>query len=131
MKYPKLVLVLFGALVSSAQAGVIPFTEDSSALQAPQEIVEQVEKAADIQMEIAEVHSAKMKDLKMMFKFAFGADPKEFNLKDIAVKLKSKLACGGTVKDDNIELQGNHEYRILGLLGKMGFDEDGIDLIKK
>ena len=60
-----------------------------------------------------------------------GLDPKEFNLKDIAVKLKSKLACGGTVKDDNIELQGNHEYRILGLLDKMGFDQDSIDLIKK
>lgn len=60
-----------------------------------------------------------------------GLDPKEFDLKDIAVKLKSKLACGGTVKGENIELQGNHEYRIIDLLGKMGFDPDSVDLIKK
>lgn len=60
-----------------------------------------------------------------------GLDAKEFNLKEIAVKLKSKLACGGTVKGENIELQGNHEYRIIDLLGNMGFDPDSIDLIKK
>lgn len=60
-----------------------------------------------------------------------GLDPKEFKLKDIAIKLKSKLACGGTVKDETIELQGNHEFRILDLLEEMGFDPESIDIIKK
>jgi translation initiation factor 1 len=60
-----------------------------------------------------------------------GLDPKEFKVKDIAIKLKTKLACGGTVKDDVIELQGNHEFRILDLLEEMGFERDGIDIIKK
>ncbi|MHA2092047.1 MAG: stress response translation initiation inhibitor YciH [Candidatus Kariarchaeaceae archaeon] len=60
-----------------------------------------------------------------------GMDPKEFKLKDIAVTLKSKLACGGTVKDDTIELQGNHEFRVIPLLEGMGFVAADIDIIKK
>lgn len=60
-----------------------------------------------------------------------GLDPKEFNLREIAVNLKTKLACGGTVKGDSIELQGNHEFRIIPLLEKMGFDSEGIDIIRK
>ncbi len=60
-----------------------------------------------------------------------GLDPKEFKLKDIAIKLKSKLACGGTVKGDTIELQGNHEFRIFELLEGLGFNRDSIDLVRK
>ena len=60
-----------------------------------------------------------------------GLNPSEFNLKDIATQLKSRLACGGSVKGDNIELQGNHEFRILPLLEKMGFDIEEIDIIRK
>ncbi len=60
-----------------------------------------------------------------------GLDPKEFDLKSMAKQLRTKLACGGTVKGSNIELQGNHEFRIMGILEKMGFDKDSIDLIKK
>ncbi|MCH8906442.1 MAG: stress response translation initiation inhibitor YciH [Candidatus Heimdallarchaeota archaeon] len=60
-----------------------------------------------------------------------GLDPKEFNLKEMAVILKTKLACGGTVKGDTIELQGNHEYRIIPLLEKMGFESDSIDVLKR
>lgn len=59
-----------------------------------------------------------------------GLDPKEFDLKPLAKRLRSKLACGGTVKDSNIELQGNHEYRIIGILEEMGFDANSIDIIK-
>ncbi len=57
--------------------------------------------------------------------------PKEIKLKKIANKLKSKLACGGTVKDGAIELQGNHEFRIIDLLAELGFDPDAVDIIKK
>ncbi len=52
-------------------------------------------------------------------------------MKDIAIKLKSKLACGGTVKGDTIELQGNHEFRIFELLEGLGFNRDSIDLVRK
>ena len=55
-----------------------------------------------------------------------GINSKEIDIKDIAKKLKSKLACGGTVKGENIELQGNHRQRVKEELIKMGFARDTI-----
>lgn len=60
-----------------------------------------------------------------------GLDPKEFDLKDIATQLKSKLACGGSYKNGVIELQGNHRFKILPVLEKMGFDTKDVDIVKK
>jgi len=45
-----------------------------------------------------------------------GLDPSVFNLKEAASKLKSKLATGGTVKDNHIELQGNHRHKVRQIL---------------
>lgn len=50
------------------------------------------------------------------------------NAKDIAKQLKSKLACGGTVKEGHIELQGGHKARAKEILIKMGYSEDQIDV---
>lgn len=50
------------------------------------------------------------------------------NGKEVAKQLKSKLACGGTFKDDRIELQGNHKEKISGILKKMGYDESQIEV---
>lgn len=55
-----------------------------------------------------------------------GINKKEIDLKEIGKKLKSKLACGGTVKDDKIELQGNHTEKVKKELIKMGFNPDYI-----
>ena len=60
-----------------------------------------------------------------------GLDPKEFKLKDISKRLRSRLACGGTVKGVSIELQGNHKFRIVDMLTEMGFEKDSIDIISK
>ena len=49
------------------------------------------------------------------------------NIKDIAKKLKMKRACGGTVKNKVIELQGNHKGFIKSILVKEGFSEDQIE----
>ncbi|MEX0932577.1 MAG: stress response translation initiation inhibitor YciH [Candidatus Pacearchaeota archaeon] len=48
------------------------------------------------------------------------------DVKKIAKALKNELACGGTVKGDTIELQGEHVDKIPEKLKEMGFDEDAI-----
>jgi len=45
-----------------------------------------------------------------------GLDGDVYNLKEIASRLKSKLAVGGTVKDNHIELQGNQKARVKQIL---------------
>ena len=49
------------------------------------------------------------------------------DVKKIAKSLKNELACGGTFKDNIIELQGDHTRRIKSLLVNLGFEEDSID----
>ena len=51
---------------------------------------------------------------------------KNFDIKETAKRLKEKLACGGTVKDGIIELQGNHKKQIRPVLVTMGFAEESI-----
>jgi len=51
-----------------------------------------------------------------------GFDSSVTNLGDLASVLKSRLAVGGTVDDDRIELQGNHETRLPALLREEGFE---------
>ncbi|WP_297186958.1 stress response translation initiation inhibitor YciH [Thermococcus sp.] len=57
-----------------------------------------------------------------------GIDEKEFNLDEIAKKLKAKLACGGTAKNGRIELQGDHREKVKRLLANFGFSEDLIEV---
>ena len=49
------------------------------------------------------------------------------DVKDIAKALKNELACGGTHRDSEIELQGDHKKRIREVLVKLGFDAELID----
>lgn len=51
------------------------------------------------------------------------------NVKEIAKQLKEKLACGGTVKDNNIELQGDHVKKAQEKLIELGFDKENIEEI--
>ena len=51
---------------------------------------------------------------------------KSVDLKATAKSLKEALACGGTVKDGTIELQGNHKKQVKQMLVKLGFPEDSI-----
>lgn len=48
------------------------------------------------------------------------------DIKSTAKQLKEKLACGGTVKDGVIELQGNHRKHVKAVLVKIGFPEQSI-----
>lgn len=49
------------------------------------------------------------------------------DIKKIAKALKNELACGGTYKDNVIELQGDHRKKIKEQMVKLGFDEESID----
>jgi translation initiation factor 1 len=49
------------------------------------------------------------------------------DVKKIAKALKNELACGGTYKDNIIELQGNHTKKIKEILVTLGFNKESID----
>jgi translation initiation factor 1 len=49
------------------------------------------------------------------------SDSKGVDLKDLSKNLKSALACGGTLKNGVIELQGDHVERVKKELEKLGF----------
>ena len=51
-------------------------------------------------------------------------DAKE--LDDLAKELKKRLACGGTLKNNEIVLQGKHKKKILKYLLEKGYDESQI-----
>ena len=57
-----------------------------------------------------------------------GLDKREIDLRDIARRLKSEFACGGTVKEGKIELQGAHKAKIKNSLISLGFKEATIDV---
>ncbi len=56
-----------------------------------------------------------------------GIDKKEIDLKELTKKLKTKFACGGTVKDGYIELQGDHKQKTKEMLVQMGFPGETIE----
>src|SRR3989338_6114585 len=57
-----------------------------------------------------------------------GIEDKSVNLKELAKKLKEKLACGGTVKDGIIELQGSHTTQAKQELIKLGFAPESVKI---
>jgi translation initiation factor 1 len=59
-----------------------------------------------------------------------GISNRDIDMKEITKKLKSQLACGGTFKDEKIELQGNHMATIRDALVKLGFAPETIETQK-
>ena len=53
---------------------------------------------------------------------------KDADPKSVLKELKTRLACGGTMKGNIIELQGNHKERVEGILIRLGFPKDQIDV---
>ena len=51
---------------------------------------------------------------------------KHVDLKLVGRALKEALACGGTVKNGIIELQGDHQKKVKAALVKIGFAGDTI-----
>lgn len=73
------------------------------------------------------IYSVKRKFGKIMT-IIEGIDEKQVDLKDLTKKLKSKLACGGTLKGGEIEIQGDHKKRAKEMLIGMGFSPDMINI---
>lgn len=59
-----------------------------------------------------------------------GIDSKTVDVSKLTKKLKSKLATGGTVKNETglIILQGDHAWTVKDILVKEGFDEAQIEV---
>lgn len=51
-----------------------------------------------------------------------GFDRSSVDIEALASELKSTFACGGTVDDDRIELQGDHTDRMEEELSQRGFE---------
>jgi translation initiation factor 1 len=48
--------------------------------------------------------------------------------KEITKKMKTKIGTGGTFKEGQIVLQGDHRETVKGLLVEMGFKEESIEV---
>ena len=78
--------------------------------------------------QIIEVKTEKRKFGKV-YTIITGIDSKEIDLNDIAKRLKSKFACGGTAKQGIIELQGNHLQNAKKELIALGFAAEYIVVV--
>jgi translation initiation factor 1 len=50
-----------------------------------------------------------------------GIDDKSIDLYSLSKELKSRCACGGTVKNGTIELQGDQREKVRRMLEEMGY----------
>ena len=63
-----------------------------------------------------------------------GIDSKDINMKELCKKLKARFACGGTIKENKIELQGNHiksdkaKIEFKKTLAELGFAPETIEI---
>ncbi len=57
-----------------------------------------------------------------------GLDDKETDLADLAQELKTLCACGGTAKNSQIILQGDHREKVQSYLVQLGYPEENVEL---
>ena len=50
-----------------------------------------------------------------------GINAHDLDINSLITQLKSRCACGGTIKEGRIELQGDHRNKVKEALEKMGF----------
>ncbi len=58
-----------------------------------------------------------------------GIDLKQIDAKELVKKLKNSLACGGTIKEGRIELQGDHRKSMRKVLTDAGFAPHTIEVL--
>jgi len=57
-----------------------------------------------------------------------GIDNKDTDLGRLAQKLKAFCACGGTAKNNQILLQGDHRERVRSYLIRLGYPEENVEV---
>ena len=57
-----------------------------------------------------------------------GINDREANLSRLAQKLKSFCACGGTAKNEEIILQGDHRDKVREYLVRQGYPEANVEV---
>ncbi len=61
------------------------------------------------------------KKFKKYYTVVDGINAKDIDVKDLGRRLKERCACGGTVKDGRVELQGDHRAKVKEVLVSLGF----------
>lgn len=54
---------------------------------------------------------------------------KDVDSRKMLKELKTRLACGGTIKDNIIELQGAHKAKAVDVLIRLGFSKEQIEVL--
>jgi len=57
-----------------------------------------------------------------------GINDKDTDLGRLAQKLKAFCACGGTAKNNQILLQGDHRERVRSYLIRLGYPEENVEV---
>ena len=57
-----------------------------------------------------------------------GIDSKGVSLNKLATQLKHKCACGGTAKNEQVLLMGDHRDEVYRTLVSLGFPQDNIEV---
>jgi len=57
-----------------------------------------------------------------------GIDDKDTDLGRLAQKLKAFCACGGTAKNNQILLQGDHREKVRSYLIRLGYPEENVEV---
>jgi translation initiation factor 1 len=57
-----------------------------------------------------------------------GMNDKNMDLGRLTQKLKAFCACGGTAKNEQVILQGDHREKVMTYLVKMGYPEENIEV---
>jgi len=57
-----------------------------------------------------------------------GINDKDTDLGRLAQKLKAFCACGGTAKNNQILLQGDHRERVRSYLIQLGYPEENVEV---
>jgi translation initiation factor 1 len=57
-----------------------------------------------------------------------GFDERDIDMKELSSLLKAKCACGGTIRENSIELQGDHKEKVKDILQTIGYTSELIDV---